>query len=316
MEPQLVGAWDAAAAPVELEAPGESAWLLWRMSMAYHAARFALVQQTRRGSVDLWLRERPVDDAGMRRWTGRWDSFLDVQERQMQRIAGAYARASMRAGGYPEPQPQPVSLPSQQEQRVRDWLASPPQGLDPDVGRQVEDALARLKRLEGDIADLARLDRAPWLHSPVVEVRTSLSQGAPLQRAVQDAAASVAGKAESGVRQVERDTVGGLDWPRFKNGQAMLYKRVPQSGACGWCRVVATRLYSLASFKQGAQWHTSCHCTWSPVPASEAAKYAEVFKGSGGNYYKAAAAVGLWSGSTEAGAYSAVVGERAAKRSP
>lgn len=42
--------------------------------------------------------------------------------------------------------------------------------------------------------------------------------------------------------------------------QNVLYVRVPDVRACGWCRVVADRLYTEEGVK--GSWHAFCRCTW------------------------------------------------------
>jgi hypothetical protein len=248
-------------------------------------------------------------------WVSQWDAFLAAQEAQQARLSESFARSSMRAGGYGEPPPvSRVSVAEEELLKAQDWLASPQARLAPDLDREVRDALRRMDSQLMELQDALRLDRLPWLHSPVVEARTGLSQGKPVDAVINNAAKSVAAKAEAAMRTAEADSVAGVQWPTFKNGTPMLYKRVPQAGACGWCRVVATRLYGLRSFKEGRAWHESCNCSWAPVTSAEARAYSRRLDKTDGNYYEAAKAVGLWSGRTGEGAYQDVVGERATPR--
>ena len=60
-----------------------------------------------------------------------------------------------------------------------------------------------------------------------------------------------------------------------RRGRDVKYKRIPQAGACGWCRVVADRLYSVKAKEASplGAWHTYCRCTWRQVTAQEAAAF-------------------------------------------
>lgn len=50
------------------------------------------------------------------------------------------------------------------------------------------------------------------------------------------------------------------------------YRRMTQADACGWCRVVADRVYTARAFERNplGQWHTYCRCTWRRITDSEA----------------------------------------------
>ncbi len=51
------------------------------------------------------------------------------------------------------------------------------------------------------------------------------------------------------------------------------YMRVTQAGACGFCRVVASRLYSYGATLRGEGWHHACRCTWREVTPDEASTW-------------------------------------------
>jgi hypothetical protein len=57
------------------------------------------------------------------------------------------------------------------------------------------------------------------------------------------------------------------------------YMRVTQAGACGWCQVVASRLYSHGATLRGEGWHDRCRCTWREVTPDEAATWSNPLAG-------------------------------------
>jgi len=57
------------------------------------------------------------------------------------------------------------------------------------------------------------------------------------------------------------------------------YQRVTQAGACGWCQVVASRLYSYGATLRGEGWHDRCRCTWREVTPDEASTWTNPLSG-------------------------------------
>lgn len=60
----------------------------------------------------------------------------------------------------------------------------------------------------------------------------------------------------------------GVSAPKGQK-KSLLWKRVPDSRACGWCRVVADQLYSEDGVK--GKWHAFCRCTWRLATPEDAA---------------------------------------------
>jgi hypothetical protein len=59
-----------------------------------------------------------------------------------------------------------------------------------------------------------------------------------------------------------------------KAPKMLLWVRVPDARACGWCKVVADRLYTEEGVK--GQWHAYCRCTWRlATPDDVVGKYAK-----------------------------------------
>lgn len=57
------------------------------------------------------------------------------------------------------------------------------------------------------------------------------------------------------------------------------YMRVTQSGACGWCQVVAGKLYSHAASLRAEGWHDRCRCTWREVTSDEVSSWESPLRG-------------------------------------
>ena len=57
------------------------------------------------------------------------------------------------------------------------------------------------------------------------------------------------------------------------------YMRVTQAGACGFCQVVASRLYSYGATLRGEGWHDRCRCTWREVTPDEASTWTNPLTG-------------------------------------
>jgi hypothetical protein len=103
------------------------------------------------------------------------------------------------------------------------------------------------------------VDIADVLERPFVTMRTALADGATLDRAREIAGARAsqfaatdpmlsARAASSEAMQITRDVVG--------------YRRVPDSGACSFCRLAATQRYRDGDLMP---MHTSCGCSVAPI---------------------------------------------------
>jgi hypothetical protein len=128
-----------------------------------------------------------------------------------------------------------------------------------------------------EVADLLVTAETPWLVSPVSRMRKVLAAGQELVESAEDAARLTAqAQAEAAryaghlvqteVRATERTAATRAYSTHWDSGEPLSWKRVPEVGACGWCRVVADRLYS-AEFT--GEWHADCHCDWRMVTAAE-----------------------------------------------
>lgn len=73
----------------------------------------------------------------------------------------------------------------------------------------------------------------------------------------------------------EADALAARSEHRVKRTKDPKFKRVPQVDACGWCRVVADRIYSLEAKERSplGAWHNFCRCTWRKVTSAEAASF-------------------------------------------
>lgn len=88
--------------------------------------------------------------------------------------------------------------------------------------------------------------------------------------------------AEQSARAQRADAVAqalpeDYDSRRRRGRKQLTYKRVPDARACGWCRVVADRLYS----EEGASgsWHAFCRCTWRLAVGGDAATLGQYSRG-------------------------------------
>ena len=272
---------------------GVSMVALAALASAYQLAQNRVSANAERGARQLWAAQRPINDQQLTAWMQSWNALLAGQASQQAALTTAYSRVMMSQFGVPLVPIRLTSIPDTATQ----WLNSPfgkaaPASLRGDVARAQEAATAD----RATIAQAAQLDRIAYLHSPVIKQRWHVSQGVTFDQGLADTGAFVDGATYDAGRAVERMVMGAHQWPAFKNGTAMLYQRVPQAGACGWCRVVATRMYSLASYKSGAAWHAHCRCQWMAVPFDQAKAYADVFARTKGDYYAAAGQIGTWSG--------------------
>lgn len=297
------------AATAAQEATADTAFddvlLMFLLASAYHSAQSALAVSAERASRDLWMMMRPVDDVSMAAWMGEWNTLLASSAELQQHLTEGYAGQVLRQYGVrTELEVAPVSIEAEVAAMER-WLDKEVSALVPTIRAEVE-ASAEVQAVK--VAQAAQADRAAWLHSPVIEARGRLAAGEDVETTMAVEESRVASLTDFHLREVEALTADSIRWPRFKDGTAMLYMRVPTAGACGWCRIVSTRLYSLASYRDGAKWHRGCRCTWRAITSSEAETYHDARKG-GKNYYESAKAIGMWSGPTDVN-YQTVVGQR------
>lgn len=271
---------------------GVSAVTLLALASAYQTAQFRLSRNAEVASVRLWRQQRPLTDADLASWMQSWDALLAGQAQQQAALTAAYNRTSMSVFGTSLPSTPVEPFPT----GVEDWLVSEQGKAAPaSLKEAAQRAANAIESGVGTPVDAATVDRVQWLHSPVVKQRWRLSEGIDFDTALTEGDGFVESSVYNAGRAVERSAMGTAQWPSFKNGTAMVYKRVPQAGACGWCRLVATRLYSLASFKAGSAWHAACRCSWAPVTLTEATAYSDALS-KDGDYFDAASQIGLWTG--------------------
>lgn len=289
---------DSSAAPLAAES-GVGAGSLLALAAAYHLAQTRLSRNAERSAAALLRSQRPLTDAQMTAWMASWNALLGGQAASQAQLTAAYARTQMSRFGVSVPVT--LTVPSPAPDGIDGWLAGPyariaPPSLLADVRR------ARAVMDSGTLpaSQAALVDRVQFLHSPVVKQRWRVSEGETFDAALSSNGRFVSSATYDAGRAVERIVMGAQSWPAFRNGTAMMYRRVPQAGACGWCRLVATRLYSLASFRatgggQSAPWHGACRCAWAAVTLSDATSYANALA-ENGDYFDAASRIGLWSG--------------------
>lgn len=164
--------------------------------------------------------------------------------------------------------------------------------------------------------DWLREDFDGWAVTPIREVARRLAEepDIPYERIVRETVPLIHKLTDTVIRTVEIETVDQItSAPLFQftftftdvrpedqfrpltpaeaqmladrlNGKHIVkqYQRVTQAGACGWCRVVASRLYSYGATLRGEGWHSSCRCTWRQVTPEEAATFQSPL--AGGNW--------------------------------
>ncbi len=289
---------DPGAAPLAADA-GVDAGVLLGLASAYQLAQFRLGRNAERSSSSLLRSQRPLSDAQMTSWMASWNALLGGYAAAQAQLTSSYARAQLSRFGVVLPSV--LTVPAPPSEGIDGWLDGPyariaPPSLLADVRR------ARVVMESGVMpaSSAALVDRVQFLHSPVVKQRWMVSRGESFDNALASNGSFVSSATYDSGRAVERIVMGAQQWPAFRNGVAMMYRRVPQAGACGWCRLVATRLYSLASFRStgsgdGAAWHGACRCVWAPITFGDAKSYADSLASSG-DYFDAASRIGLWTG--------------------
>ena len=256
------------------------------LAAAYHAMTTRASEAAERAAMDLWFRIRPVTDSDMDGWIRAWDRILAAHQRTQRGLTESYLRQQLRLFGMQVPPTTTLPASSRLADDLQRWANGPyaPQ----DMRDKANDALSRMRAGEGTAADEDFADRALNLHSPVIKHREALG-ASPAEQAARQIAANVTSQTFNAGRAAERRAMDRA-FPRFKNGQQMRYVRVPQAGACGWCQIVSTRVYSFDSFQAGAQWHANCRCTWRALSPDEANLYTKTY-GETKDYYAAATAL-------------------------
>jgi hypothetical protein len=295
--------------PVQVVAQDGAPWVLLGVAVAYHQASYAIAMSIRQRVAELLRKNKPVNDAQLVEWMRDFDGMQARASRQQQALTRSWARASLAQFGVRDTprHAEIVVKPERVEPLVR-WLSQPSgiPSLDPDLTREAEALLARLDAKTATLEDLARADRIPSLHSPIVTTRIGLAEGLDLDTAVEQSVTRAGSIIDANLRTDEAAVIDNIRWPTFKDGTAMMAKRVPNAGACGWCKIVATRLYSLAAYKRGGAWHDHCRCTFALVTEAEAKAYRKA-QGDTANYYAGAKAIGMWDGPTSGVDYQAFI---------
>lgn len=271
--------------------------VLLALALAYHSAQSGSSMAAEAASRDLLLRLRPVNNADLERWMAAYNVLLAAAQRQQAMLTLAYIKATLALYDVQDTALRIVADTRLAEDLIAlaegDTWRHAPSGL----RNEVRQAAIRLGAGGASLDDHLLADRAFNLASPVVKVRTELAGGAKLVEAVDKVAPEVETMTDASLRAAERWTMQHVNWPSFKDGRAMVYKRLITPGACGWCRLVATRLYPAVPGRMdgaAATWHRGCRCTWKLISYSEATSYDRARKE--GDYYDGARAIGLWQG--------------------
>jgi hypothetical protein len=281
-------------AEVEVDNDIDPAVLL-ALAVGYQASQEVASRVAEQTAIDLWRAMRPVTDADKTEWVTAWDSLLGAQQERQAAITAGYARSTFSAFGVTFDDDLTIDVDNELWDDLDRWASSPANTISPTLTAEAEAALARVKAGQALLSDAMLADRILNLEAPVIKVRAGLAEGKVLSEAVESVTPYVASVTYNAGRAAERIMATSTSWPKFKNGSAMLYRRVPAAGACGWCILVSTRVYSLESFKRGARWHRGCRCSWRPLTEAEARAYARAFRDSK-DYFKAAESIGAWEG--------------------
>lgn len=277
------------------ELTGTSAATLLGLAAAYQTAQFRISTSAEQASMRLWRQQRPLTTPDLTSWMLSWNALLAGFAAQQAALTRAYANTALSRFGTTLPgvgsvPPFPTG--------AQEWLNSEYGSIAPASLRAAAAAAAdAVENGTGTVLDAALLNRLGWLHSPVIKQRWHVSEGTDFDTALDNVSSFVSGQAYNAGRDVESLLMDAANWPTFKNGTAMVYKRVPQAGACGWCLLVATRLWSLQAKTRAEKkpFHEACRCAWALVTQDEAQTYADQL-GQSGNYYAAAQAIGNWQG--------------------
>ncbi len=273
--------------------------VLLALALAYHTAQYRLSSTSESAARDLFLRLRPINDADMGEWMMAWNRLLAAQQKQQALLTTSYIRSTLGQYGIAleaKSFVDEVALDDLETMMGGKTFRLAPAPLRADI----MDAARRLGKGVGTVDDRLLADRARNLASPGIKVRTASSTGLSLAESLDAVVPEVEDFTFNANRAAERLSMDATQWPTFKNGKAMLYRRVPSAGACGWCVTVATRLYSTQSGKGSAAWHRGCRCSWQLVTFEHAKTYLDTLRKSDGDYFAAAESVGMWRGDAPA----------------
>jgi hypothetical protein len=273
--------------------------VLLALAVAYHTAQYRLASTSESAARDLFLRLRPINNADMGEWMAAWNRLLGAQQKQQSQLTAAYIRSTLGQYGIALEQKalvDDVALGDLESMMGGKEFRLAPAPLRADI----MDAARRLGKGLGTVDDRLLADRALNLASPVIKVRTGTSVGMSLDEALDSVLPEVEDMTFNANRAAERLAMEATRWPTFKNGKAMLYRRIVTPGACGWCITVATRLYPAESGKGSATWHRGCRCTWQLVTFDHAKTYLDTLRKNEGDYFAAAESVGMWRGDAPA----------------
>lgn len=102
-----------------------------------------------------------------------------------------------------------------------------------------------------------------WLHSPALRWRAKLAQGFAPEQAAEVASGYARQLAEVQVRNAERKAADTSFVKHGGDANGVRFLRVPQSGACGFCRVTASKSFSRRAWlNDSGGWHGNCRCGW------------------------------------------------------
>lgn len=284
--------------PSQEPVTGFDAAVLASLATAYFAGVARLSSNAEDGSRAQWGRIAGVSDADLSRWMTYWDNLLDTTASRQANLASSYSRAALRNGGVIVDPNARIPASPDDLRAAEKWLASKYANIAEDSLRtEVQSLRDDLRSGTVTIRQAMRADRIRWLHSPVIAARAQMAQGVgDAPTVLSGLTGQVAEHASDHLRAAERLSVGSINWPTFKNGLAMMYRRIPHAGACGWCLAVSTRLYAVQSFEKGAAWHAACRCSWQLVTEQEVGRYARTLEATDGNYLAAARAAGMYDG--------------------
>jgi hypothetical protein len=162
---------------------------------------------------------------------------------------------------------------------VEEWTSTAVplvQGLQVAVGSLAGGYMvSQLRVMDPSIGLAARVDlgeqlvnpSTPWLRAPVLRERKLIAEGLDPVAARSQAARYAGDLMVAEVRATERVAAADSYRKHWDSGEPLKYKRILEVGACGWCKIIADRLYSA---DDEGDWHTHCHCIWRTVTPAEA----------------------------------------------
>lgn len=270
--------------------------VLVALAVGYQMAQSAVSRASEQAAMSLFIRLQPVTDADMATWMDGWNGLLAASQDRQYAITSDYARRTMSTFGVNLQPDVEVKYDEKLWKDLEKWTKTPyAQIASRELRTDVDDALKRIADGKAMLKDAHLADRILNLHAPVVKARQELSNGVTGGQAFNNVSDHVGRVTYNVGRSAEGMATDRAGWPMFKNGSAMLYRRVPAANACGWCVIVSTRVYTLASFRAGRAWHGGCRCSWRPLTRAEASSYALTYRETQ-DYFQAAETIGAWSG--------------------